>query len=154
MTFLSAWQSLLAILSSYARCSNLSRGRQISTFRERSASTSSRTAHVRESEQVRRSKLTFERTRSRVSKHRDLLVAALGFVQVPPETPALRMLHRWLNTWRGICDIAAGTHRQGYDLQLTEYDERGWRATFYASGMEHSATTVIGSGFEPSPCTA
>jgi len=22
-------------------------------------------------------------------------------------------------------------HRQGYDLQLTQYDERGWRATFY-----------------------
>ena len=26
--------------------------------------------------------------------------------------------------------------RQGYDLQLTRYDERGWRATFYTSGME------------------
>jgi hypothetical protein len=22
-------------------------------------------------------------------------------------------------------------HRQGFDLQLTQYDERGWRATFY-----------------------
>ena len=22
-------------------------------------------------------------------------------------------------------------HRQGLDLQLTQYDERGWRATFY-----------------------
>jgi hypothetical protein len=27
-------------------------------------------------------------------------------------------------------------HRQGFDLQLTQYDERGWRATFYATGME------------------
>jgi hypothetical protein len=26
---------------------------------------------------------------------------------------------------------------QGSDLQLTQYDERGWRATFYATGMEH-----------------
>jgi hypothetical protein len=26
---------------------------------------------------------------------------------------------------------------QGYDLQLTRYDERGWRATFYTTGMEH-----------------
>jgi hypothetical protein len=25
-------------------------------------------------------------------------------------------------------------HRQGFDLQLTQYDERGWRATFYTSG--------------------
>jgi hypothetical protein len=28
-------------------------------------------------------------------------------------------------------------HRQGYDLQLTQYDDRGWRATFYTTGMEH-----------------
>jgi hypothetical protein len=24
-------------------------------------------------------------------------------------------------------------HRQGFDLQLTQYDERGWRATFYTT---------------------
>jgi hypothetical protein len=29
----------------------------------------------------------------------------------------------------------------GFDLQLTRYDERGWRATFYTIGMEHSPTT-------------
>ena len=27
-------------------------------------------------------------------------------------------------------------HRQGYDLQLTQYDDRGWRATFYTTSME------------------
>jgi hypothetical protein len=32
-------------------------------------------------------------------------------------------------------------HRQGYDLQLTQYDDRGWRTTFYTTGMEHSATS-------------
>jgi hypothetical protein len=25
---------------------------------------------------------------------------------------------------------------QGFDLQLTRYDEKGWRATFYTTGME------------------
>jgi hypothetical protein len=30
-----------------------------------------------------------------------------------------------------------GMARQGFDLQLTRYDERGWRATFYTTGMEH-----------------
>ena len=25
-------------------------------------------------------------------------------------------------------------HRQGFDLQLTQYDQRGWRATFYTTG--------------------
>ena|SRR5215472_7999095 len=28
-----------------------------------------------------------------------------------------------------------GMHRQGFDLQLTQYDERGWRATLYTTGM-------------------
>jgi len=27
-------------------------------------------------------------------------------------------------------------HRQGYDLQLTQDDERGWRATFYTTGKQ------------------
>jgi len=25
--------------------------------------------------------------------------------------------------------------RQGYDLQLKRYDEKGWRATFYVTGI-------------------
>ena len=40
---------------------------------------------------------------------------------------------------------------QGYDLHLTRYDERGWRATFYASGIEHSATSATASAWEPTP---
>ena len=42
-------------------------------------------------------------------------------------------------------------HRQGYDLQLTQYDERGWRATFYASGIEHSPTSATGTAWERMP---
>jgi hypothetical protein len=37
--------------------------------------------------------------------------------------------------------------RQGYDLQLTRYDEQGWRATFYTSGREHSPTSATGSAW-------
>jgi hypothetical protein len=44
-----------------------------------------------------------------------------------------------------------GMARQGYDLQLTRYDERGWRATFYTSGMEHSPTSATGTGWERTP---
>ena len=40
---------------------------------------------------------------------------------------------------------------RGYDLQLTRYDERGWRATFYTTGMEHSPTSATGTGWEPAP---
>jgi len=42
----------------------------------------------------------------------------------------------------GIGHVAVGMHRQGYDLQLTQHDERGWRATFYTTGMEHSPTSA------------
>jgi hypothetical protein len=44
--------------------------------------------------------------------------------------------------------------RQGYDLQLTQYDEKGWRATFYTTGMEHSATSATGSGWARTPWRA
>ena len=39
-----------------------------------------------------------------------------------------------LGGWSGIGRVAVGMHRQGYDRQLTQYDERGWRATFYTTG--------------------
>ena len=85
---------------------------------------------------------------------RSLLTVTLGFARLEPCAPALHALHSWLDTWRGIGAVAVGMHRQGYDLQLTEYDERGWRATFYSSGMEHSATSATGSAFERAPWTA
>src|SRR6058998_1800714 len=44
-----------------------------------------------------------------------------------------------------------GMARQGYDLQLTRYDERGWRATFYTTGMEHSITSATASAWERTP---
>ena len=52
------------------------------------------------------------------------------------------------------CHVTVGMHRQGFDLQLTRYDERGWRATFYTTGMEHSPTSARGTGWEPSPYSA
>jgi len=50
--------------------------------------------------------------------------------------------------------VAVGMHRQGYDLQLTQYDDRGWRATFYTTGMEHSPTGAIGTAWERTPWRA
>ena len=41
-----------------------------------------------------------------------------------------------------------GVHRQGFDLQLTQYDERGGRATFYTTGMEHSRTSATNTAWE------
>jgi len=60
---------------------------------------------------------------------------------MPSYDRALWALRTWLDSWSGIGHVAVGMHRQGYDLQLTQYDDRGWRATFYTTGMEHSPTS-------------
>ena len=67
---------------------------------------------------------------------------------------ALHALRAWLDSWAGIGHVAVGMHRQGFDLQLTQYDDRGWRATFYATGMEHSPTSATGTAWEPTPWRA
>jgi hypothetical protein len=63
------------------------------------------------------------------------LRAALAAVLVQAHTPELALMHRWLDSWAGIGRVAVGMARQGYDLQLTRYDERGRRAAFYPTGI-------------------
>jgi len=67
---------------------------------------------------------------------------------MPSYDRALWTLRTWLDSWPGIGHVAVGMHRQGFDLQLTQYDERGWRATFYTTGMEHSPTSATGTAWE------
>src|SRR5207245_9989649 len=50
--------------------------------------------------------------------------------------------------------VTVGMAHRGYDLQLTRDDEKGWRATFYARGMEHSPTSATGSAWERTPWRA
>jgi hypothetical protein len=87
-------------------------------------------------------------------QRRSCLSAALGFALLEPHHREVRLLHSWLSTWTGIGHVIAGMHRQGYDVQLTQYDERGWRATFYVTGMEHSATSASASAWEATPWRA
>jgi len=61
---------------------------------------------------------------------------------------SLHALRTWLDSWAGIGHVAVGMARQGYDLQLTRHDEKGWRATFYTTGMEHSITSATASAWE------
>ena len=53
--------------------------------------------------------------------------------------------------WTGIGYVAVGMHRQGYDLPLTQYDDRGGRATFYTTGMEDSPTSATGTAWDRTP---
>ena len=77
-------------------------------------------------------------------------MAALGFAgcSLPSYDRALHALRSWLDSWSGIGRVAVGMARQGYDLQLTRYDDKGWRATFYTTGTEHSPTSATGTGWE------
>jgi len=90
-----------------------------------------------------------------VDRRARLLLVTLGFFRLEGQLPpVLLALHRWLDTWRGIGHLAVGMARQGFDLQLTRYDEQGWRATFYTSGMEHSPTSATGTAWERAPWRA
>ena len=80
-----------------------------------------------------------------------LLLVTLEAARVDADLPVLGDLRSWLNSWRGIGAVERGMAHQGYDLQLTRYDKRGWRATFYASGIEHSSTSATGTGWERTP---
>src|SRR6267142_5979699 len=80
-----------------------------------------------------------------------LLLVTLEAARRRADAHPLPTLRTWLDSWAGIGHVAVGMHRQGYDLQLTQYDERGRRATFYATGMEHSPTSATGTGWERTP---
>jgi hypothetical protein len=56
-----------------------------------------------------------------------LLRAAVGFAgcSLPSYDRALHALRSWLDSWAGIGHGAVGMHRQGYDLQLTQYVSSG-----------------------------
>jgi hypothetical protein len=83
-------------------------------------------------------------------------MAAVGFAgcATPSYDRALWALRTWLDSWPGVGRVAVAMHRQGFDLQLTQYDDRGWRATFYTTGMEHSAVSATGTAWERTPWRA
>jgi len=83
-------------------------------------------------------------------------MVALGFAgrSMPSHDRVLWALRTWLDSWPGIGHVAVGMHRQGFDLRLTQYDERGWRATFYTTGMEHSPTSATGTAWKRTPWRA
>src|SRR5262245_30478635 len=80
------------------------------------------------------------------------LRAALAAVLVKADAPELRLVRAWLNNWSGLGLIVVGMQWQGWDLQLTAYAGRDWRATFFVTGIAHSI--VGGSAWEPTPWRA
>jgi hypothetical protein len=80
------------------------------------------------------------------------LRAALAAVLVKAEAPELRLMHELLDSWSGISLIVVGMDHQAWDLQLTAYAGRDWRANFYPVGIAHSI--VGGTAWERTPWRA
>ena len=80
------------------------------------------------------------------------LRAALAAVLVPGSAPELRLMHDWLDSWSGLGLVVAGMTHQGWDVQLTAYAARDWRANFFPVGIAHSI--VGGTAWETSPWRA
>jgi hypothetical protein len=76
------------------------------------------------------------------------LVAALAAALTPEDLPELALVRRWLDRWSGVGLVVAGMARQDFDLELRGFP-RGWRASFYPSGLAHSI--VAGTGWTPTP---
>lgn len=55
----------------------------------------------------------------------------------------------WLDSWSGVGLVIAGMAYQGWDVQLTEYGDGHWRATFYVTGMAHFHRRRLGAGPTP-----
>jgi hypothetical protein len=72
-----------------------------------------------------------------------ILRAVLGFLEVPPRAPELRLLH----TWTGVGLISVGVERLGY--RLSHIAEGEWRATFSAfraGGLRRGADSLGSEG--------
>jgi hypothetical protein len=63
-----------------------------------------------------------------IDRRARLLLVALEAARLRTNAQPLPALRSWLDSWNGLGAVSVGMHRQGYDLQLTQYDERGWRA--------------------------
>jgi hypothetical protein len=74
---------------------------------------------------------------------------------MPSYDRALHALRTWLDSWAGIGRVAVGMARQGFDLQLTRYDDGGWRASFSTRpGWNSRRRRTIGTGWERTPWPA
>jgi hypothetical protein len=63
------------------------------------------------------------------------LVAALGFLQLPPRARELQVLHTWLDSWAGVGHVIVGMERQGFKVSIRSVAVEGSAASFQGSPM-------------------
>ena len=83
---------------------------------------------------------------------RALLLAALGFLRLPPRAPELRLLHRWLDSWAGIGHVVIEMERMGFRVSIKKYGngDGSWVAQF----NKDVATSAEGFGSGSTPWRA
>ena len=86
----------------------------------------------------------------RLAAHR----AALGFLQLPPRAPELRLLHRWLDSWSGLGLIVGGMQRQGFQVSLGEHGAGQWIGVFYRGHGGHELVAAAGTAQATTPWQA
>ena len=83
-----------------------------------------------------------------------VLRAALGFLALEPRESELRLLHRWLDSWRGIGDVVVGMKRQGYEVSLGDHGSGQWIAVFYQGHGGYEPLEAAGTAQAPMPWAA
>jgi hypothetical protein len=56
-----------------------------------------------------------------------------------------------MNLWVTTATMGGYYSDDGRDRDQAQYDDRGWRETFYTTDMEHSPTSATGTGWERTP---
>jgi hypothetical protein len=79
-----------------------------------------------------------------------LLRAAVGFALVPPTEPELRVLHQWLDCWRGVGDVVTGMKRQGYEVSIGDHGGQ-WIAVFYEGRGGYETMRAAGTAQTTTP---
>jgi hypothetical protein len=72
---------------------------------------------------------------------------------VPPIAPELRLLHRWLDGWRGVGDVITGMKRQGYEVSIGDHGGQ-WIAVFYEGHGGYEQLAAAGTAQAQTPWRA
>jgi hypothetical protein len=91
------------------------------------------------------------RSESRAAQRAANLRCALAALRIKQDEPELRLLHRLLDTWRGIGLIVVGMQRQRLRLSLTHVADGEWRSSFMG---ENLLLAPRGFGVAPTPWRA
>src|SRR5207249_7628913 len=89
-----------------------------------------------------------------LARRRALLTAALGFTVLDPRERELKLLHRWLDCWRGVGDVVTGMKRQGYEVSLGDHGAGQWIAVFYSGHGGYQPLEAAGTAQAATPWTA